>query len=125
MIIVKTWITLFSHWAIKTLFLSYSTKNEDGDFYFFIFCILIGSLTGLGLSLTLEWYDLAPSFKPSELSFKVPDFSSEVNFSDVSIEKQQDLEKLKEEEYPRKELYVWLMVTLTVYIIVFTIIPPK
>lgn len=115
--ILKLWITLFSYWVIKILVDSYPRKNIDGYFYFYVYCLFYGMFWGLVAGGIMEWFDLHIPFESNEL--KTLDFVEPKDFNSLNITKQPEVEELKTEENPRKDVYLWLAVTITVYCIVF------
>jgi hypothetical protein len=118
--ILKGWITLFSYWVIKTLVDAYPTRKENGDYFFFINCLFYGTVLGLIACGIIEWFDFNIPFKTNESPLVNLDLIDHRYFDELNITKQTELKEFKSEEDPRKDVLLWLVVTLVIYSIVLT-----
>lgn len=120
--IVKTWLTLYSYWAISKLFEAYPKRNETVEFYFYISCLFVGTALGLIVCGIMTWFDFQMEFAPPISSLETSNLPTNLSIEELNIQKHKELEEFqKEAEGARDDLYLWWATTIVVYCLVFSI----
>lgn len=121
--ILCLWSTVFFHWLVKILFKAYAKKDKT-EFFFYIGCILSGFLIAQIVVELLYWFDVYPVFASPENFPKTSNFSFEAALNDVTVQQQKEFEIQEETEDYQKKAYIWMITTVLVYCVVFTVFKP-
>lgn len=114
--IFRLWITFYSYWLINYFVFVYAKKDKS-DFFIILAAFFYATIIGLIICGNMTWFDYHPSFASEISSLSLNDLV----LDDLNFQKQEELEAQKEAERLKRQTYIWIITTLVVYSIVFSI----